>query len=368
MNFTKNMAWILLLVLTACGRRTATNDGAQEFKFMDVATKYVVLANNYSASIQGRQDIRIIPRVDGHLTDIFIKEGSKVHRGQTLFIIDQIAYQAALEAAQANVAVCEATVATAQLTCENKRILFEKKIVSDFDKTSAENALKMAQAQFKQAKAQEASAQNDLSFTVIKSPSDGVVGKLPYRKGDYVSPAIQDGLTVVAENTSMYVYFSMTERQILELLQQYKNTEAALAKMPDVQLQLIDGSVYPQKGRIESISGVIDKSTGAVSLRAVFPNPDGLLISGGAGSVIVPVVKPEAIVIPQEATFEIQNMTYIYKVVDGTAQSTVVVVEKMNNGKEFIVTDGLKVGDVIIAEGAGFVQDGMKVINSTIKK
>jgi len=200
-----------------------------------------------------------------------------------------------------------------------------------------------------------------LSYTVIKSPSDGIVGKIPYRKGDYVSPNIQEGLTVVADNSQMYVYFSMGEQQIMELIHKYKNMETAIEEMPDVQLRLSNNSIYSENGRIESISGIIEQSTGAASVRAVFPNADGLLLSGGAGSIIVPYVYTNAIVIPQESTFEVQDKIYVYKVVDGIAASTIVTVAKTNNGKEYIVTNGLNVSDIIIAEGAGLVQEGTKV-------
>lgn len=351
----------IMVVLTSCGRNNHQEDDAQPFDLMEIQAKNISLNNSYSASIRGQQDIKIIPRVDGYLTDIQIKEGSKVQKGQTLFILDQVSYKAALQAAEANVAVGEANVADANLIYESKKALHHKKVVSDFDLISAGNALKMAEANLQQAKAQEDAARNNLSFTVIKSPSDGVVGKIPYRKGDYVSPNIQDGLTVVADNSQMYVYFSMAERQIMELIHQYKDMETAIAGMPDVQLKLSNNTIYTQNGRIESISGIIDPSTGAASIIAVFPNEDGLLLSGGAGSVIVPYVHTEAVVIPQEATFEIQDKTYTYKVVNGIATSTIIAVDKIDNGKEYIVTDGLNINDIIIAKGAGLVQEGAKV-------
>ena len=350
-----------IILLISCGRNNTSDEGARQYKLMEIKKQRISLSNSYSASIRGRQDIKIIPRVDGYLTDIAITEGSKVKKGQTLFVIDQVPYMAALQAAKANVAVCEANVATAKLNSESKQTLYDKHIVSEFERVSAENALKTARAQLEQAKAQELSAQNNLSYTVIKSPSDGVVGKLPYRKGDYVGPGIPDGLTVVADNSEMYVYFSMSEGQILDLIQQYEDMEKAIAGMPDVQLQQNNKTVYPHKGRIESISGVVDASTGAVSIRAVFPNKEGRLLSGGAGSVIVPYEQDAVVVIPQEATFEIQDKTYVYKVVDGKAVSSIVSVDKINNGKQFIVTGGLAEGDIIIAEGAGLVREGTAV-------
>lgn len=351
----------MLIAFASCGRNSQSGEEAQSYKLLTVEKQNASLSSNYSASIRGRQDIKIIPRVDGYLTDILIKEGSKVHNGQTLFVIDQVPYKAALQAAQANVSVCEAGAATAKLNLESKQTLYKKNIVSEFEFVSAQNALKTAQAQLEQAKAQEIAARNNLSYTVIKSPSEGVAGKLPYRKGDYVSPGIQDGLTVVADNSEMYIYFSMSERQVLDLIQQYEDIEKAIAGMPAVQLQLSNQTIYPHTGRIESISGVVDASTGAVSVRAVFPNKEGKLLSGGAGSVLLPYVQNEVMVVPQEATFEIQDKTYVYKVVGGVAVSTIVSVDKINNGKEFIVTAGLTPGDVIVAEGAGLVREGAAI-------
>lgn len=358
----------LVITLASCGRKNAGDVESKRYKLFEIDKKDVTLTNTYSASIRGRQDIKIIPRVDGYLTDVLISEGSKVKKGQSLFIIDQTSYKAALNAAKANVAICEASVETAQLTLSSKQNLYDKKIVSDFELISAKNSLKTAKAQLEQAKAQETAALNNLSYTVIKSPSDGVVGSLPYRVGDYVSSAISDGLTIVADNSQMYVYFSMSERQMLDIIQQYQTIDLAIRSMPEVQLYLSNQTIYPQKGRIESISGVVDASTGAINIRAVFPNKEGSLLSGGAGSVIVPYIHHQAIIIPQEATFEIQDKTYVYKVVDSKAVSTIITVDKINDGKEYVVTTGLNTGDIIIAEGAGLVQEGTKVnVENNIK-
>lgn len=363
MKLKKCLLALSILLLAACGNETLQDDEGQTFDLLTITPQDIELTDSYSASIRGKQDIRIIPRVDGYLTKIAIKEGAKVIRNQVLFEIDQAPFIAALRAAKANVSVCEANVANAQLSYDSKLALFKKSIVSDFDLNSAKNALKMAEAELEQAKAQEFSAENNLSYTEIKSPSDGVVGKLNYRIGDYVSSATQDGLTVVSDNTTMYVYFSMTEKTIMELMEKYGEIDSIITQMPDIKLQLSSKNTYNKTGRIESISGVVDHTTGSVSVRAAFPNPKGQLLSGGAGSIIIPYIDSEAIIIPQEATFEIQDKTYAYKVVDGKTVSTIISVHKVNNGKEYIVTDGLEVGDIIIAKGAGLVQEGIIVKN-----
>ena len=359
-NFLTIAASLLLLASCAEKEQRVAQE-AQQYKLLDIKKEDIALTSNYSASIRGRQDIKIVPRVDGHLTNVAITEGSKVKEGETLFIIDQVRYKADLESAKATVAVQKAVVSTAKLTLDSKQALYKKNIVSEFELISAQNALKTAQAQLMQAQAQENSAQNNLSFTVIKSPSEGVVGKLPYRKGDYVSPNTQDGLTVVADNSEMYVYFSMSERQIMDLVVQYGSMDSALVNLPNIKLRLSNQTIYPHEGKIESISGIVDASTGAVSIRAAVPNDERLLLSGSSGSVIVPHIQNNAIVIPQEATFEIQNKVYVYRVIDGVTKSTIVTVDKINDGKQYIVTSGLNEGETIIAEGAGLVQEGITV-------
>jgi membrane fusion protein (multidrug efflux system) len=280
-----------------------------------------------------------------------------VKRGQVLFIIDQVPYTAALRTAEANVAAAKASVATAQLTYDSKKELYDQKVVSQFDLTTAQNTLLAAKAQLAQAEAQRVNAANNLSYTTVKSPADGVVGTLPYRVGALVSAAMAKPLTTVSDNSNMYVYFSMTENQMLELVRKYGSKEKAIAEMPSLQLQLNDGSVYSEEGRIETISGVIDSSTGTVSLRAVFPNKGGLLTSGGSGSVIIPVKRENCIVIPQNITFETQDRVFVYKYVDGKTKSTQVEVTRVNGGQEYIVESGLQQGDVIVAEGVGLLRD-----------
>ena len=319
------------------------------------------LQTTYSAAIRGRQDIDIYPQVSGTLTRLCVEEGQAVRKGQILFIIDQVPYEAALQTAVANVESAKASLATAQLTYDSKEELYKENVISSFDLSTAKNSLLAAKAQLAQAKAQEVSARNNLSYTVVKSPADGVVGTLPYRVGALVSSALAQPLTTVSDNSDMYVYFSMTENQLLGLIRQYGSKEEALKNMPAIDLQLNDKSAYSERGQIESISGVIDRSTGTVSLRAVFPNKEGLLHSGGAGNVIVPVQKTAALTIPQAATFEIQDKRYVYKVVDGKAQSSQVQVTRVNGGREFIVDEGLAPGDVIVAEGVGLLREGTPV-------
>ena len=332
-----------------------------EYEVMTVSPADRMISSAYSATIRGRQDIDIYPQVSGTLTKVCVTEGQRVKNGQTLFIIDQVPYEAALQTAVANVESAKASLATAQLTYDSKEELYKENVISSFDLSTAKNSLLAAKAQLAQAKAQEVSARNNLSYTVVKSPADGVVGTLPYRVGALVSSALAQPLTTVSDNSDMYVYFSMTENQLLGLIRQYGSKEEALKNMPAIDLQLNDKSAYSERGQIESISGVIDRQTGTVVARAVFPNESRLLHSGASGNVVIPSVYKDCIVIPQGATVQMQDKTIAYKVVDGKAVSTLISVAGINDGREYVVLDGLKAGDEIISEGAGLIREGTVV-------
>ena len=357
-TFVKAAVMACFMAAVSCGQAP----GPAEYAVMTIATTDREIPINYSATIRGRQDIAIYPQVSGTIFELCVNEGQTVSKGQPLFIIDQVPYKAALQTAEANVAAAKAGVATAQLTYDSKKELYAKNVVSQYDLLTAENTLLTAKAQLAQAEAQRVNAANNLSYTVVKAPANGVVGTLPYRVGALVSASIPQPLTTVSDNSDVYVYFSMTENQLLNLTRQYGSIANTLKNMPDVQLVLNDGSVYDRTGRIESISGVIDTSTGSVQLRAVFPNADGLLHSGGAGSVIVPNIHKDCVVVPQVATFELQNKVYVYKVEDGKAASSMIDVEKINNGREYIVKSGLTPGDVIVAEGVGLLREGTPIV------
>lgn len=347
-------------LMYACGEAPVQR-GIGEYAALQVSTADTEVSTPYSASIRGRQDISILPQVSGTISKVCVKEGQVVSQGQTLFIIDQVPYQAALNTAVANVAAAEASVATAQLTRDSKKELFAKNVVSEFDLRTAENNLLTAQAALAQAKAQEVNARNSLSYTVVKAPANGVVGTIPYRVGALVGPSIPQPLTTVSDNSDMYVYFSMNETQLLNLTREYGSIDAALKALPKVQLRLSDGSLYEQEGVIESISGVIDPSTGAIQLRAVFPNSGRLLHSGGTGNVIITRMNKDCIVIPCSATFEVQDKVYVYKVVDGKASSSMIEVRKGGNGQEYIVESGLTPGELIVAEGVGLLREGTPI-------
>ncbi len=365
---TVNKKWIRLIGIVGCtvwmaSCKQAPDAGVKpsSYAVMQLEAADKELSSSYSASIRGRQDIDIYPQVSGTIEKLCVSEGQKVRRGQLLFIIDQVPYRAALKTATANVEAARAALATAELTYKSNKELYAQKVVSEFSLKTAENSYLTAKAQVAQAEAQEISARNNLSYTEVKSPSDGVVGALPYRAGALVSANMLYPLTTVSDNSDMYVYFSMTENQLLALTRQYGDMDEALKNMPEVELRLNDNSVYDKKGVIESISGVIDRQTGTVVARVVFPNESRLLHSGASGTVVVPSIYKDCIAIPQTATVRMQDKTIVYKVVDGKAVSTLVTVAGINNGREYVVLDGLKAGDEIVSEGAGLVREGTQV-------
>lgn len=348
---------VAALLLTSCKEETSKTKRTREYNAMILQTTSRKLSSTYSATIRGKQDVDIRPKVQGYITDIKVKEGSIVRQGQTLFVIDQVPYQAALATAEANVDVAKAQVDAAELSATSKEKLFEQNIISDFDLRMARTTLASAKAQLAQARANELTASNNLSYTLVKSPVDGVVGTLPFRVGTLVSPSDATPMTSVSDNSEMYVYFSMSESQVLSLKRQYGALENALQELPPVQLQLSDGTIYTEKGRIEAISGIIDPTTGSVTLRAKFPNRKRLLLSGGSGTVILPHRQEGCVVIPQHATFEVQDKVYAYKIENGVAKATIIGVFEISNGKEYIVESGLIEGDTIVVEGIGLLRD-----------
>ena len=348
------------LTLVSCGKEQGTAATAN-YKTMEVLRADRMLSRSFTAVVNGRQSVEIRPQVSGTITKVCISEGALVKKDQPLFIIDQVPYQAALQTAEASVKSAEAAVATAKLTAESKEQLFKENVVSAFDLQTAKNAQMEAEAALALAEAQRVDAANNLSYTVVKSPVDGVASMIPYRVGALVSSSIATPLVTVSDGSEMYVYFSMTENQVLAMSRKDGNLVNAVENMPEVELKLSDGSMYNHKGKVDAMSGTIDKTTGAVSVRATFPNPDGILRDGGSGVVVMPYAMDNVIVIPQEATFELQDKVFVYKVIDGKTSSAVVDVYPINNGTEYIVESGLSVGDVIIAEGAGLVKEGIAV-------
>ncbi len=362
------LSFLCAMCLVACKDKGTVSEGQgsavhgnKQWKTMVVKLSDTEVKQLFSASIQGRQDIEIRPQVQGKIVSVCVKEGEQVRQGQTLFAIDAVPFRAALAQASAQVRAAQASAASAKLKYESNKRLYENKVVSNHELQLAYNTWLDAQAQVALARAAEESARNNLSYTIVKSPSHGVVGMLPFRQGALVGPDTTQPLTTVSDNSTMYVYFSMDENQLLGLLRKYGSMEKTIAQMDAVGLQLSDGGMYNVQGKVASISGVINKSTGSVSLRADFANPNRLLHSGATGNVVMKQQYKNVIVIPQTSTVTLQDKLIVYRVVNGKAVSTAVTVAPYNDGRTYIVQSGLKPSDVIVADGAGMVQEGMEV-------
>lgn len=370
MKITKlNLACVSLaaasFALTSCGGQQQTQQaGAPSLAVLTVQSSDSELHHSYPATIKGKTDIDIRPQVTGFITKVHVDEGQHVRKGQTLFTIDQVQYQAALDQAEAALNSARTAVSTAELTEANKRKLFDKNIISEYEWQMAANQLSQAKANLSQAQAAVTSARKNLAYTTVTAPSDGVVGTIPNREGSLATPSSVQPLTTVSDNSEIYAYFSLNEKDLLDLTDGgTKSLNEAIAAMPAVQLILANGTVYPLEGKVATVSGVIDNTTGSASVRALFNNPGGMLRSGNTGQVTVPVTVHDAISVPQPATFEIQDLKYVYTLNDSNITvATPIQVLPLNDGKQYVVTKGLKPGDRVVVEGVGTsVRGGMPV-------
>ncbi|MBQ8008940.1 MAG: efflux RND transporter periplasmic adaptor subunit [Bacteroidaceae bacterium] len=353
-----------IALLSSCGGGGNAQMGggnAPKITVMTVNTTTSHLTNSYPATIRGKQDVDIRPMVSGFITRLHVDEGSVVKRGQVLFTIDQTQYQAAVNQAKAAVESAKATVATQQLTVDNRRQLNEKNITSDYDLQMQENQLASAKAALAQAEAGLTNAMKNLQYTTVTSPTDGIVGQIPYRLGSLVSPSSAQPLTTVSDLSNMYAYFSMTERELLQMTESH-GADDILKGFPQVRLQLIDGSMYDQAGRVETISGDIDLTTGSVNLRALFPNPNKVLRRGSTVNVVFPNDLENIILVPQSAAFEVQDKHFVYVLQpDNTVKTTEITVHPVTDGKNFVVVGGLNAGDKIATEGVQSLRDGATI-------
>lgn len=350
------------VLLSGCGSKSNDTGKVPEYAVQELQKTNADLTTAYPATIKGKQDVEIRPQVSGFITKLCVDEGATVRKGQVLFVIDPTQYEAATRTAKAAVETARAAVSTQQMTVDNKRELNKKQIISDYDLSMAENSLAQANAQLAQAKAQLTTAQQNLSFTQVTSPSDGVINTIPYRLGALVSPSIPTPMTTVSEIGDVYVYFSMTEKELLEMTKTGGTIKEEIGKIPTVKLQLIDGTIYGIEGKVDAITGVINQSTGSVSIRAIFPNKENILRSGGTANVIIPYNMENVISIPQSATVEIQDKKFVYVLQpDNTLKYTEIVIFNLNNGKDYLVISGLKAGDKIVIEGVQNLKDGQKI-------
>ncbi|MBU0289477.1 MAG: efflux RND transporter periplasmic adaptor subunit [Prevotella sp.] len=355
----------LAAMLVSCGGKKSSgkpNFGDNEYAVRTIGAQSAELQTTYPATIRGMQDVEIRPKVSGFITKLCVKEGQAVKAGQLLFVIDNVTYAAAVRQAKAAVNSAKAQLNTARLTYNNNEKLFKNNVIGSYELQSAKNNMQAAAAALAQAEASYVSAKENLSYCYVTSPASGVIGDLPYRVGALVSASSQQPLTTVSNISTMQVYFSMTEKELLDMTKTAGGLHTAIKDYPAVKLQLADGTIYDHPGRVATVSGVIDATTGSVSMRADFPNPQHLLKSGGSGSIVVPHVSSSAIVIPQYAVAQVQDKHFVYIVgKDNKVKYSAVTVDPQDDGKNFIITSGLKVGDRIVVNGISSLTDGAEI-------
>lgn len=352
-----------IIVASCTGKSGGKPDfGDNEYAVRTVSTQSTELSTSYPATIKGVQDVEIRPKVSGFITKVNVHEGQRVTAGQLLFVIDNETYQAQVRQAKAAVSTAKAQLETSRLTLENSKELHKNNVIGDFELATARNNFATAEAALMQAKASLASAQEMLNYCYVKSPVSGVVGTLPYKAGTLVSATGGEPLTTVSDISTMEVYFSVTEKDMLGMTKGKGGINEAIKNYPPVTLRLADGTVYAHKGTVVKASGVIDEATGTITLIARFVNPDNMLRSGGAGQVVVADSSQAAVVIPQEAAAEIQNKIFVYLVgKDNKVKYSEIKVLPQNDGNNYIVVEGMKAGDRYVAKGIASLKDGMQI-------
>ena len=366
----KQKKWLMLAVcsalLAACGGKGDIKMGDNEYPVMTVGTQGSETQTTYPASIKGVQDVEIRPKVSGFITKLCVQEGQVVKAGQLLFVIDNTTYQAQVRQAQAALNSAKVQLNTTKLTFDNSKKLHERNVIGSYELQTAENNYENARAAVAQAQASLASAKDMLGFCFVKSPANGIVGSLPYKVGALVSAQSAEPLTTVSNASSVEVYFSVTEKDVLDMSKRAGGTHAAIEDFPEVKLKLADGTLYQHPGKVVKMSGVINQATGAVSLIARFPNPEHLLKSGASGTIIVPRVSNNSLVIPQSATTEIQDKVFVYKVgPKNQVRYTEITVDPQNDGNNYVVTGGLKAGDKIVTRGLTTLKDSLEIVPLT---
>ena len=336
----------------------------KEYPVIAVRAQSTRLFKDYPTKLQGQQTVEIRSKIAGYIEQIFVDEGAFVKKGQVLFRLNANDIQATVRSAEAMVKVAEADVKIAEVNVEKTRPLVEKNIISKFELQSVESTQKSKEAQLAQAKANLENAKANLQYTLITSPAEGTIGNFPFRVGALVSSSTTEPLTTVSNTVNMYAYFSFNEKEFLTLTKGLagKNQQEKFSKLPGVSLVLADNTVYAEPGRIETASGLINSQTGAVNVRASFPNAEGLLRSGGSGAVRIPQVIDSVIIIPQKTSYELQGKHFVFTVGAGNkVHNTEIEILEGNLKDSYVVTGGLNVGDQVVLEGIASLRNDTEI-------
>ena len=361
----KNFLLVLAVFLYSCSNKPAEAPAqATAVEVVTIAHTDATTQNDYTATIEGKVNVEIRPQVEGYLQKVYVDEGAFVNAGQALFKIDERPYREQLNTALASLHASEAAVANAQLEIDKITPLVQNKVVSDIQLKTAQASYRVAKANAEQAKALVAAAEINIGYTTIKAPVSGYIGRLPKKQGALVSRADVEALTQLSDVHEVYAYFSLSENDFDQFKDQYqgKSLDEKLKNAPPVSLVLSNNDVYPTEGKIDMVDGQFDKNTGAITIRAIFKNTDGLLRSGNTGKVRLDRPHASAITVPQSATIEVQDKTFVFTVDKSTNKVTKQAVEIMGkSGDNYLIKDGLKDGDVVVFSGLDHLQDGAVV-------
>jgi membrane fusion protein (multidrug efflux system) len=362
------MICLMASVLVSCKHDKKNVNGSKMVKDYSVLTlvpKSVTVHQDFPATIKGQRVIEIRPMISGYLQEIYINEGDHVKKGQLLFKINNPQYEQEVLTAKASINSAVANVNSARMEIDKVKPLVEKQIVSNFRLQSAELILQTKEAALEQAKVTLANAQTNLNYTILKSPQEGIIGMIPYKTGALVGSNSSEALTTLSDISEVFAYFSWNEKQLLELLSDSPGVtiEEKIKNIPPATLILSNSAKYPLKGRVEMASGLISTETGSATFKAVFANPAGLLRSGSSATISIPEVKDSVLIVPQSATYELQNKRFIYVVgKDSKVTALPIISSSSDNGQYFFVSEGLKAGDRVVIEGVSSLRDGTTII------
>ena len=366
------LSGLIALLLTACGNNIPVAPAAAPatLPVLNVNYESAVTENEFPAAIQGRTDIEIRPQVSGNLDKVFVDEGAYVTAGQPLFKINENPFREQVNNATANLNAALAAAANAQIEIDKLIPLVQNKVVSEYQLKTAKSSLAIAKANVAQSKAALGTAQINLGYTLIKAPVSGYIGRLPKKQGSLINPADPEALTKLSDIQEVYAYFSLGENDFINFKSQYEGNTIndKLKKLPPVSLVLADNSVYSEMGKIDMVDGQFDKNTGAITLRASFPNAKGLLRSGNTGKVKISLNHQHSLIIPQDATMEIQDKIFVFVLNDKNAVSRQPVTISGKSGTNYLIKEGIKTGDRIVAKGFESLPDGAVIIpEKTVK-
>jgi len=370
-NHPRGFSYLLWLVLAAvlyygCEAAASKNNTAMQnpvLPIFNVEARAATTYREYNASLEGTKDVEIRPQVSGYLEKVYVDEGAHVHQGQPLFKIDDNLYRQQLNNAQASLLAAKAELEKAQINLAKLQPLVQHQVVSDVQLREAEAARDAAKAAVEQAKAVAAAARINLDYTFIKAPAEGYIGRLPYKQGSLVGKNTSEALTTLSAIGQIYAYFSMSETDFLAFKHQFsgETIEDKIKQLPAVELVMADDSIYPEKGKVETVLGQFDKTMGAISFRVVFPNKNGLLRSGNTGKIKIPHLVKGDLVVPQESTFELQNKVFVFAVGKGNKVSSVPIAVSAKSGGYYLVSKGIQPGEKIVFTGLDRLHEGMVI-------